>query len=78
MGKNDFKAAKVPPEMVEAFAAAEEKVKAFYEKIENYPDQGRIEIDGVRYMWASAEALGVSFREILEEQFGRRGTDAIV
>ena len=54
-------------DMVEKFAAAEEKVKAFYDKIEVFPDQGRIEIDGVRYMWASAEALGVSFREILEE-----------
>ncbi len=78
MSKDDFKAARVPEDMIEAFAAAEDKVKAFYAKIEGHPNKGRIEIDGVRYMWANAEALGVSFREILEEQFGRRGTDAIV
>ncbi len=78
MGNDYSETVRLPRETVDIIVSIEKELKAFFKKIKVYPDRGRIEIDGIRYMWANAEALGVSFREILEDQFGTRGTDAIV
>lgn len=75
---SEFKAAKVPPPMVDVFVKAEGLVQGFFEKIETYPDRGRIDIDDDRYMWVRASALAKSFRETLEEIYGEKGADQII
>jgi predicted hydrocarbon binding protein len=74
----EFRAAKVPPEMVPVFKKAEELISDFFTKVVYYPDKGRIEIDEERYMWVRASSLAQSFRGILEEVYGDRGTDQIL
>lgn len=75
---SEFKAAKVPPEMVDMFKKAEDLISDFFEKVAYYPDKGRIEIDHERYMWVRANSLATSFRNILEEIYGEKGTDQIL
>lgn len=74
----EFKAAKVPPDMKPIFARAEELISDFFAKVVGYPDQGRIEIDGIRYMWARADGLGLLFRDLLTGIYGERGADHIL
>lgn len=74
----EFKAAKVPPDMVPVFTKAEGIIGQYFTKVHNYPEKGRIEIDGDRYMWVRATSLAVSFRRTLEEVYGEKGTDQII
>ncbi len=74
----EFKAAKVPPDMVPVFQKAEELISNFFTKVIYHPDKGRIEIDSDRYMWVRASSLATSFRVILEEVYGERGADQIL
>ncbi len=74
----EFKAAKVPPELVPIFMKSEEMVSNFFNKIEPHPEKGRIEVGGERYMWVKATSLAISFRNTLEEVYGEKGTDQII
>ena len=74
----EFKAAKVPPEMVPVFLKSENTINEFFKKVVYQPEKGRIDIDGDRYMWVRATSLAVSFRNTLEEVYGDKGTDQIM
>ncbi len=74
----EFKAAKVPSEMEDVFKKAEDTISDFFEKVTPHPEKGRIEIDDERYMWVRANSLALSFRNILEDVYGEKGTDQIL
>lgn len=74
----EFKAAKVPPEMAPVFMKADNTISQFFTKVSNYPEKGRIEIDGDRYMWVRASSLAVSFRKTIEDLYGEKGADQIL
>lgn len=74
----EFKAAKVPPEMVPVFSKSEAIISQFFTKVNHQPEKGRIDIDGDRYMWVRAASLAESFRHTLEDVYGEKGTDQIL
>lgn len=73
----EFRAAKVPPQMVDIFKKAEITISGFFENVTCYPERGRIEIDKDRYMWIRADSLAF-FRNVLEDVYGEKGTDQIL
>ncbi|MBU7015748.1 MAG: XylR N-terminal domain-containing protein [Theionarchaea archaeon] len=73
----EFKAAGVPPEMVDTFKKAEVTISEFFGNVTYLPERGRIEIDKDRYMWVRADSLAF-FRDVLEEVYGEKGADQIL
>jgi son of sevenless-like protein len=75
---SELKAAGVPPELVDVFAAMEEKIKGFFADTKPRPEVGKIEIAGTRFMWAQATGLALSFRDTVAEIYGIRGAEQIL
>jgi len=62
-----LKAVGVPPHLVPAFEAAEKRIKGFFDTTVPYPEKGRIEIGGTRFMWAQARGMALAFRETIAD-----------
>jgi len=75
---SELKAAGVPSELVPAFRSAEEKIKSFFSDVTQIPEQGRIQVNGTRFMWAQARGLALAFRDSVTEIFGEKGSDQIL
>jgi son of sevenless-like protein len=75
---SELKAAGVPSELVPAFESAEEKIKGFFSDVTQIPEQGRIQVNGTRFMWAQARGLALAFRNSVAEIFGEKGSDQIL
>ena len=73
-----LKAVGVPPDLVPAFEAAEERIKGFFDTIKPYPEKGRIEIGGTRFMWAQARGMALAFRDTLSDVYGEKGAERIL
>ena len=74
----EMMAAGVPADLVPIFAEAEEQIKDYFGKVRPIPDKGRIEIDGMKFMWAQANGLAVAFRDTLSEIYGEKGAEQIL
>ncbi|MBN2225132.1 MAG: XylR N-terminal domain-containing protein [Deltaproteobacteria bacterium] len=73
-----LKAVGVPPDLVPAFEAAEERIKGFFDTVKPYPEKGRIEIGGTRFMWAQARGMALAFRDTISEIYGEKGAEQIL
>jgi predicted hydrocarbon binding protein len=73
-----LKAVGVPPDLVPAFEAAEERIKGFFDTTKPIPEKGRIEIGGTRFMWAQARGLALAFRDTISQIYGDKGTEQIL
>lgn len=73
-----LKAVGVPPDLVPVFEAAEERIKGFFDTIKAYPEKGRVEIGGTRFMWAQARGMALAFRETLTDIYGEKGAEQIL
>ena len=74
----NLKAVGVPPDLVPVFQAAEEIIKGFFDTIRPYPEKGRIEIGGTRFMWAQARGMALAFRETIADIYGEKGAEQIL
>jgi predicted hydrocarbon binding protein len=73
-----LKAVGVPPDLVPAFQAAEERIKGLFDTVKLFPDRGRIEIGGTRFMWAQARGMALAFRDTIAEIYGEKGAEQIL
>ncbi len=73
-----LKAVGVPPDLVPVFEAAEEKIKGFFDSTKTYPEKGRIEIGGTRFMWAQARGMALAFRDTISDIYGEKGSEQIL
>ncbi len=71
-------AAGVPPALTDVFEKAQEQISRYFSNITPMPEKGRIEIDGIRFMWAQAEGLAVAFRNSIIEIYGEKGAEQIL
>lgn len=67
-----------PPEMEPVFAAMDGPIKAFFNNAKPDVSKGRVDIEGLRYMWAGARGMAISFRNVLEEVYGVKGAEQIL
>jgi len=74
----NLKAVGVPPDLVPVFQAAEERIKGFFNTIVPFPEKGRIEIGGTRFMWAQARGMALAFRDTIAEIYGEKGAEQIL
>jgi len=71
-------AAGVPAALIDTFSRAQEQISGYFDKVTPIPEKGKIEIDGVRFMWTQAKGLAVVFRDTITEIYGERGAEQIL
>ena len=71
-------AVSAPPQFVDAFAAMELRIKAFFSEVTMMPEMGKMEIGGMRFRYSQSEGLATAFRETLTGVYGEKGAEQIL
>jgi predicted hydrocarbon binding protein len=73
-----IKTVKVPAEMENIFAEAEQRVGEFFARMERDPTRGIITIDGDRYILMRGEAIFLTLRDRMTADFGAAVAEAFL
>jgi len=73
-----LKASGVPPGLVDTFVEMEKKINDFFSEIKPVPEEGRIFINGTRFMWSQSKGLAMTFRDTITDIYGERGAEQIL
>lgn len=68
---------KCPEPFAPLFAKAEDIMESFFEKLVRTPEEGRIDISGVRYVLMRTDSLSLELQEELRKTFGEAGAQQI-
>ncbi len=67
-----------PPQFEDAFCSMQDRMSTFFSDIKMIPEEGRIEIGGMRFRFAQSKGLATAFRDTLTDIYGEKGAEQIL